>query len=170
MEISAPPFIRAQLLAPAMLSVLSIVGLSLLGEILTAALPLRPGDAGWRFQVEGLVLNAVPQWALILVLVLGIGLYGDRIGVVKAGAIVCLALAVTVAVLLPFFALDFLTVRQLQTQSRLPAFQRVGIKVTGIAALLVPALVWVGVRGLAASRQVLLTEPTTGPGLVIGRP
>ena len=133
MEISAPPLIRAQLLAPAMVSLLSIVGLSLLAEILTAALPLRAGDAAWRFQAEGLVLNAAPQWAVILVLVLAIGLYADRIGVVKAGAIVCLGLAVTVAVLLPFFALDFLTVRQLQTQSRRPAFQRVGIKVAALA-------------------------------------
>jgi hypothetical protein len=170
MENRAPSTLRADLLAPAMLAVLSISGLSLAAEILTTSLPLRIGEATWRFQLEGLVLNAAPQWALILVLVLGIGLYGDRIGVVKAGAIVCLLLAVTLVVLLPFFVLDFLTVRQLQPQSRLPGFQRVGLKVTGIAALLVPPLVWAGVRGLAASRNVLLTEPTTGPGLVIGRP
>ena len=151
-------------MVPAMLAVLSISGLSLAAEILTTALPLRTGDVTWRFQLEGLVLNAAPQWALILVLVLGIGLSSDRIGVVKAGAIVCLLLAGILAVLLPLFALDFLTVRQLQTQSRLPAFQRVGIKVTGIAGLLVPALVWAGVRGLVASRNVVLTEPTTGPG------
>lgn len=170
MENSAPSSLRAHQLASAMLGVLSIIGLSLVADILTTALPLRTGDVAWRFQVEALVLNTVPQWALILMVVLAVGLHGERLGALKAGAIVCLVLAGILALLLPFFALDFLTVRHLQTQSRLPTFQRVGIKVAGIAALLVPALVWAGVRGLAASRDGRRTEWPAGPGLMIGQP
>lgn len=153
-----------------MLGVLSIIGLSLLADILTTVLPLRTSDVQWRFQAEGLVLNAAPQWALILLLVLAVGLYGERLGALKAGAIFCLALAGILAVLLPFFALDFLTVRQLQSQSRLPAFQRVGIKVAGIAVLLVPVLVWAGVRGLGTYGKARGSEKSKAPGLLVGQP
>jgi hypothetical protein len=160
---------RAHLLAPAMLGVLLVVGLSPVADILTTALPLRTSDVTWRFQVEGLVLNLAPQWALLLMLVLAVGLYGERPGAVKAGAIICLGIAAVLAVLLPFFALDFLTVRQLQTQSRLPAFQRMGVKVAGTSALLVPALVWAGVRGLGAYKKERGKEKSEGPGLVVGQ-
>lgn len=169
MKSSAPSSEPAYLLAPAMLGVLSIIGLSLVADILTTALPLRTGDVAWRFQIEALVLNTAPQWALILMVVLAVGVFGERFGALKPGAIGCLVLAVLLAVLLPFFALDFLTVRHLQTQSLLPAFQRVGIKVSAIAVLLVPGLLWAGVRGLAASRYGHRTEKSGDSGLLIGQ-
>jgi len=151
-----------------MLAVLSIIGLSLVADILTTALPLRADDVQWRFQAEGLVLNAAPQWALILLLAIAVGLYGERLGALKAVAILCLALALILAVLLPFFALDFLTVRHLQAQSRLPAFQRAGVKLAGIGALIVPGLVWIGLRALAASTLRIRRDEPTG-GLLIGQ-
>jgi hypothetical protein len=152
-----------------MLAVLSIVGLSLVADFLTTVLPLRAGDVQWRFQAEGMVLNAAPQWALILLLVLAVGLYGERFGALKAGAILCLGLALILAVLLPFFALDFLTVRHLQPQSRLSAFQRVGLRLAGIGALMVPALVWAGWRAWAAARLGLRRDERGGAGLVVGQ-
>ena len=170
MENPDTPPQRAYVLAPAMLAVLAVVGLAIAAEILTTAWPIRTNDVTWRFQLGGLILSAAPQWALILMIVLAIGVFGERVEIVRAGAVLCLALAVAVTLIVPLLTLDMLTVRHLQNQSRLPGFLRIGLKVIGIALLLVPALIWTGFRGLAAAKHIKRLEPTEGPGLVLGPP
>ena len=169
-NLPASPF-RAHEMAPAMIGVLAVIGLSLVADVVIGAVPFRTDDPSWRFQVAGQILNTAPQLALLLMLALGVGLYAERFGVLKWGAIACLVLAALLALLLPFFALDFLTVRHLQNQSRLSGFLRMGLRLAGIAGLLMLGLVWAGIRGVVVARSALpLGEPTEGPGIVIGQP
>jgi len=169
METASAASSRAQQAAPAILGVLAIVILAMLGDVLANAMPFRPGDVAWRYQIAGFLMTIAPQLALVLMLILAVGFYGDRLGAVKAAAIVCLMLAGTLALLLPFFALDFLTVRHLQSQSRLSAFQLSSVKLAGTSALLVPALAWAGLRGVRASRVKADSKASQGPGLLIGQ-
>lgn len=169
MENEANSRFRAHDLAPALLAMLGVVALVPVADILLNALPLRLSDEGWRFQIESQILNAAPQWALILLVVLALGSLAERPGALKAGALLCFVLAAALVVALPLFALDFLTMRKLQPQTRIPSFQRAGFKLAGIGALLVPVLFWGGVRGLRAARKESLSAESAGPALVIGQ-
>jgi hypothetical protein len=97
----------------------------------------------------------------------GIAVLSARRVTLKTAAITAIVLAVAVTVALPFFGLDFITQRHLQTQARLPGFDREAMRLAGSTVLLVPFLLWAGVRGIAAARKDPTSEFDAERGLAV---
>lgn len=164
------PATRIEILTPAILAVLVVIAAITLSTVVAAALPVRIGEAQWRFQTLAVFLSAGPQLALLLMLIAGLAVLGRRRATVQTTAIVTIVLAVLLALAVPFFGLDFLTQRHLQSQLRLGAFDREGLRLAGSTAVLVPLLVWAGVRGLAAGRKDPSSEHDVERGIAVTQP
>jgi hypothetical protein len=144
-------------MAPAASALLGILWVIEAINVVAASMPIRFAEAQWRFQFLAILLAAGPQLALLLGVICGIAVLTARRVTLKIAAITAVALAVALIIALPFFGLDFLTQRHLQTQVRLPGFDREAMRLAGSTALLVPFLLWTGVRGIAAARK----DPTS---------
>ena len=160
---------RAENLIPAAIALLAVICLIGISSLAVAAWPFAFGELQWRFQVAVLLLSSVPQLTLLLTVISGAGVYGGHHRSVRAASVAFLALAAVLIVIVPFFALDFLTRRHLQPQNSLPTFTREGLRLGATTALLVPFLIWAGIRGWVASRPDPSGEPGVGHGLVVGQ-
>lgn len=164
---SLAPATRIDILTPAILAVLVMITFIALGTVVVSAMPFRIGEAQWRFQALAVFLAAGPQLALLLMLIAVLAVHGRQRATVQATAIVTIVLAALLTIAIPFFGLDFLTQRHLQSQLRIGAFDREGLRLAGSAAALVPFLLWAGVRGLTAGRKDPTSEHDTERGLAV---
>jgi hypothetical protein len=103
-----------------------LIGASLtlipLFDAVMSAMPLRPGDVGWRFGFEGLMSRAImtPMLGLLIVLVCATAFEHRR--VVRVVAILAAVAAASSLILIVFFALDALTLRRQVRPDTLRAF------------------------------------------------
>ena len=80
-------------------------------------------------------------------------------------------LGAVLVITLPFFALDFLSVRHLQRQDVMAAFTREGLRLGAAGGLLALGSMWAGLRGIAVSKRDPNTEETSvGHGLIVAQP
>jgi hypothetical protein len=71
---------RAQMVISSVLAVLVIATLSPVADAMVPAFPLATSEVRWRFQVFGTLLAALPQLALLLATIVGVGiLAGHRV-------------------------------------------------------------------------------------------
>ncbi|MES2124536.1 MAG: hypothetical protein V4503_07575, partial [Gemmatimonadota bacterium] len=126
---------RAQALIPALVTLLVVATLSPFADVILPRFPLPIGEVQPRFQFFGLLLAAGPQIAALLALTATVSLFGGyRIGLRIAAAIAIVVGALFV-ILVPLFALDFLTVRRQVNQDMLHGFDMAAMK-TGATAFL----------------------------------
>ena len=166
------PF-RVETLAPSLIGLLVLSCVQPLVVIATTAMPYAPDDPIWRGRLYALLLGTAPQLGVCLVLIAAIGIFSERYAPVRWSAIAALAIA---ALLVPILMLDALDVIQIQQQVPLDLLRRYrinGLQTWFFGAIMVPTLVWVGIRGLQAGKKapemdisdalLLNKEPLPGP-------
>jgi hypothetical protein len=170
MQASAP-FLstRAQSVVTAVLTVLALAAVSPLADALVPAFPLATGEVRWRFQVFGTLIAALPQLALLLAAIAGIGmLAGNRLAV-RGVAVAAIALAVMSLILLPLFGLDFIEMRRLVPLDRKATFDTASMKTGLFGGLFLLVLAYLGIKAWPASAREKTTERKEGQGLVVGQ-
>lgn len=160
---------RAQLVISAVIAVLAVATLSPLADAMVPAFPLATGEVRWRFQVFGTVLAALPQLALLLASIAGVGILAGHRLAVRGAAVAALLLAVVSLVLLPLFALDFLEMRRLIPIDRKATFDMAAMKTGLFGGLFMLVLAYLGFRGWPASAKEDTTQRKEGQGLVVGQ-
>jgi hypothetical protein len=146
-------------------------------DVISRILPLRVGDTAWRIGSVGIVALSVPT--LVLALLIGgvTAWYLQHRVLLRVMAVACLAAAVVMVGVLPFFALDVLELRRLVQPEARPSFHfamgRAALTVL-LTALLLGWTGWAGWRASAAgSRSVPAREKAmsrSGSGMLVGRP
>lgn len=161
---------RAQALIPALVTLLVVTTLSPFADVVLPRMPLPLGEVQPRFQLFGLLLAAAPQVVLMLVVTAATALFGGyRLGV-RIAAIFAMVSAVLFVVLVPLFALDFLTVRRQVNQEMLHGFDMAAMKTGATAFLLGLLLAWAGVLAFKVSvKEESTGRKTKGQGLVVGQ-
>ncbi len=169
MRVPTPLSARSQFVVSAALAVLTLAACSPLADVMVQGLPLATGEVRWRFQTFGTLLAALPQLALILATVAGVGsLAGHRVAV-RGASVAALVLAMVAIALLPFFALDFVEMRRLVPMDRKPTFDRATMKTGLFGGLFVLMLAYLGWMGWQASTKEKTTQRKEGQGLVVGQ-
>jgi hypothetical protein len=169
MSAPTPLSARAQTAIAAVIAVLAIATLSPLADAMVPAFPLATGEVRWRFQVFGTLLAALPQLALLLASIIGLGtLAGHRVAV-RGAAFAALAIALFSLLLLPFFGLDFLEMRRLVPLDRKGTFDMASMKTGLFGGLFFLALSYLGWMGWQSSTKEKTTERKEGQGLVVGQ-
>ena len=161
---------KAQALIPALVTLLVVATLSPFADVVLPRMPLQLGEVQPRFQVFGLLLAAGPQVAMLLVVMAATSLFGGyRLGV-RISAVLSVVAAALYVVLVPLFALDFLTVRRQVNQEALRSFDMAAMKTGATAFLLALLLAWAGVLAFKASvNEEAGGRKTKGQGLVVGQ-
>lgn len=160
---------RAQALIPALVTLLVVATLSPFADVVLPRMPLPLGEIQPRFQLFGLLLAAGPQVASLLVVTAATSLFGGyRLGV-RVAAILSVLSAVLFIVLVPLFALDFLTVRRQVNQEMLHGFDIAAMKTGATAFVLALLLAWAGVLAFKASVKEESARKSKGQGLVVGQ-
>lgn len=160
---------RAQAIVPALLVLLAVVAISPLADVLVPNFPPRTGELQWRFRAFGMYLAAMPQMALILAVIIGVGLHTAHRGAVRAASILALLLAVIALPLLAFFALDFIQMRRIVPLDSRRTFDLAAMKTGFFAGLFGLVLIWVGFRAFQASVLEKSERRSKGQGLVVGQ-
>jgi hypothetical protein len=163
------PAARAQKLIPAAMSVLAAIGVVGLVAVAVAAWPFAPGEMRWRVQAIATLLTAVPQLAFLLAMISVAGVYAGQHSAVRAAAISFFVLSGALIVLVPLFALDFMSVRHLLTQPAVAGVTHEGVRVGVSTAFLIPFMIWAASKGWAASKPDPDAERGEGHGLIVGR-
>ena len=151
-DLPSQPF-RVQTLAPALVVVLLIATLQPLVVIITTSMPLSFEDVAWRVRFYALLLGSTPQLSFCLVLLAGIGLFGERHLTVRLASIAALLLGIA---LIPLIIIDALDVLQLQARvpmDQLKAYRISALQAWAMVAMLIPALIYMGIRGIQAGRK-----------------
>ena len=169
MSAPAPLSARAQTVIAAVIAVLAVAALSPVADAMVPAFPLATGEVRWRFQVFGTVLAALPQLALLLASIAGLGtLAGHRIAV-RGASLAALLIAIVALALLPFFGLDFIEMRRLVPIDRKGTFDMATMKTGLFGGLFVLVLAYLGWMGWQASTKEKITQRKEGQGLVVGQ-
>ena len=168
-----PPFLtpagRAEELIPTVLALLVVY---LIGGVVAFPLsiwPLDVVDVSWRERAGEVYLMTMPPLVFTIVIMLIAGVYAGQHRSVRIGGVVLLVLAALTTLMLPFFFLDFLSVRHLQQQEALDAFTRNALRLGATGALLVPFLIFAGRKAWFAGRPQPGAELGQGHGLVVGQ-
>ena len=171
-ELPSQPF-RVQTLGPALVLVLVIATIQPLAVIAVSTMPFSFEDAGWRVRLYSLLLGSTPQLAFCLVLLASVGLFAELHRVVRWTAMTALLLGILLIPLVIADALDVIEVQQRVPLDQLRQYRINAIESWGLVALLIPALIWMGRRGLQAGRKappldvddalLLDKEPLPGP-------
>jgi len=165
------PAARAQKLVPAALAALGAICVVGTASLVVGVWPFAFGEVQWRVQTVAVVLSAVPQFTLLLTLISVAGVFVGQHRAVRAAAVAFFVLAALLTLLVPVFALDFLTQRHLQNLSTVPAYTRDGLRIGASAAFLIPFMLWAGRRGWTESRKDPEgDESGAGHGLIVGQP
>ncbi len=164
------PAARAEKLMPAALAVLGAICIVGTVSLVAGLSPFAPGEVQWRVQMGAAVLSAVPQLTLLLTLISVVGVMVGQHRAVRLAAVAFFVLAAVIAALLPIFALDFLSQRQVQSLSAVTGYTRDGLRVGAAAGFLVPFMLWTGTRGWVAGRKDTEGEAGSGYGLIVGQP
>jgi len=163
---------KALALIPALVAGLCILILSGLADLFISSWPPRLSEGGWRFRAFGQILAQAPQLTLLAVLLVLAGLVGAFRPAIRGAAVLAMVLAVISAILVPFFALDFLQQRRLVQIAQRTMYDRAAMKTGALALLLVPFLLWVGWRSWQASavpKEASRSRKTKGDGLIVGQ-
>ncbi len=161
-----------QALIPALVALLVVVTLSPFADVILPRTPLQLGEVQVRFQLFGLLLAAAPQVVTVLVLTATTALLGGYRFGLRVSAVIAVATAVLYVVLVPLFALDFLTVRRQVNQGALHGFDMAAMKTGATAFLLALLLLWMAVLAFraAVNEEAAGGKPRTkGQGLVVGQ-
>ncbi len=171
--IPTPPHLtpagRAEELIPAILAVLVVLCLGGIVALVVLIWPFDFGEVTWRERAGEIYLTTVPPLALLLSIILVAGVYAGQHRAVRVAGGVFFVLAALTTVMLPFFMLDFLAIRHLQSQEGVDSFIRNGVRLGGTGGLLVPFMVWVGRKAWFAGRPQPGGELVEGHGLVVGQ-
>ena len=163
---------KAQALIPALVTLLVVATLSPFADVILPRMPLRLGEVQARFQVFGLLLAAGPQVAALLVLTAATSLFGGyRLGL-RIAAVLSLVAGAMYVVMVPLFALDFLTVRRQVNQDALGGFDMAAMKTGATAFLMALLLILIAVLAMkaAVNEEAGAGKPRTkGQGLVVGQ-
>ncbi|MEP6591355.1 MAG: hypothetical protein ABJC19_09245 [Gemmatimonadota bacterium] len=161
---------RAQALIPALVSLLVVATLSPFADVILPRLPLPFGEIQPRFQFYGLLLASAPQVATLLAVTAAVSLFGGyRLGL-RIAALLAVVVGAIMVILVPLFALDFLTVRRQVNQDLLHGFDMAAMKTGATAFLLALLMIWVAVLAFKASAKDEATpRKTKGQGLVVGQ-
>lgn len=162
-------FARAEKLIPAALALLWAICVVGIAGLAVGVWPFALGDVQWRVQTAAVVLSAVPQFTLLLTLISVAGVTVGQHRAVRTAAVAFFVLAALLTLLVPVFALDFLTQRHLQAVSAVDAYTRDGLRIGASAALLIPFMLWAGRRGWTAGRKDPGAEVGEGHGLIVGQ-
>jgi hypothetical protein len=164
------PGFRAQILAPALIGIVIVAFMQPLVVITTSSMPMHFDDASWRLHFSSLLLGAAPQLAAELVLISAIGLYAGGWKAIRRVALVALVLGVALVPLLLFNALDVIQVRHVVPEDRQAAYDMNAAQTLLMGALMVPALLWAGYRGMRVGRGNSSEAITADDGLVVPVP
>ncbi len=164
---------RVQTLAPVLIIVLVIATLQPLLVIFTTTMPWTFEDIGWRVRFYGFLLGSTPQLAFCLVLLSCVALFSEQHRAIRVASITALLLGV---LLIPLVMLDVLDVTEMQAQvsmDQLRQYRITALQSWAMVAVLIPALIVMGLRGLKAGRKppridtedalLLDKEPLPGP-------
>ncbi|MGH7522804.1 MAG: hypothetical protein ACREK8_00670 [Gemmatimonadales bacterium] len=160
---------RVRVLFPVLIAIVAVVGLSLAGDLLLVILPIRGGDVQWRFLVLGTFLGLAPQLAILLVVAMGVAIVGAMHGVIRVTAAMAFVLAIVVIVMMPFFLLDFLTMRRMVNEANKQRTDLTTLKTALFGGWIALMFLWVGIRGWQAGRRDEVAQRVQGEGLVVGR-
>ncbi len=159
--------LRVKLLVPALVAVLVFSILQPIAVIVTAILPAHVDEAGWRFQLFGILLGAAPQISVALASIAIVGLFSERYLALRGAAIGALLLGALLIPVLILDALDFLQMRRYVTIDQLRSFDLRTLQSAGTGAVLALLLFWFGRRALQAGKRPEMVE--LKDGLVINR-
>lgn len=162
---------RAQSIAPALVVLLSLVALSAVVDMVLMNLPLQMDDPRWRFAAFGRLLTSAPQFTLLLAVISAIGLLGGERRPVRTSAAIMIVLGAVVVLLAPFLGLDWLTVRRQVNVDARRNFDLTAAKTLVFGLLMVPFLIWAGIRGLKATAMPKGADrqKEKGEGLIVGQ-
>ena len=146
---------RINTFLPAIFGVLVVVFVTHFAGIVVRTVPMQPGDPRWRLASGAVLLGATPETVFILMGMAMAALMGGYFAAARWTAIASLIFGGFLLALLPFFALDFLSQRRLQRMDVLPVFTRDGLHLVAVSGLLGLSLVWAGMRGIRATRQLV---------------
>ena len=146
------PAARAEKVIPAAIAVLAAICLVGVLSLAEAAWQPAVGDVLWRVKFEATTLTAMPQLAFLLTMISVAGVYAGKHRAVRTAAAAFFALAAGLIVMVPAFALDFLSARHMQPQSVIDSFTRDGLRLGATTALLIPFLGWAGIKAWSASK------------------
>jgi hypothetical protein len=164
------PAARAEKLIPAVLFVLAAICATGLVSLAVAAWPFAFGEIQWRVHFEATTLTAMPQLAFLLAMISVAGVYAGKHRAVRAAAAAFFALAGGLVVMVPAFALDFMSARHMQPQTTIDSFTREGLRLGAATAFLIPFLAWAGAKAWSAGKPDSVSRRAEGHGLVVGRP
>jgi hypothetical protein len=164
------PAARAQRFAPALITMLLIVLLVGFSTLVVSSWPLQLGELQWRFRNMAVLLSTLPQICFLTTAVCVVAVHAGEHRMVRIMSIAALIFGAFIVVCLPFFALDFLSVRHLQPQDTVANFTREAIRLGIAATFLALGLIWLGKQGLPVSKRDPDSEETAvGHGLIVAQ-
>lgn len=139
-------------------------------DAMTRTLPVRPGEAAWRFGSLGLVLNSLVTPVLGLAVAAGVSLFLGQRTVLRTWSVMAWVGAAFTLILLATFVLDFLELRGTVTAGARGGFDALGAKTAISSGLGLFALIGVAAGSGRAARQMHSgSRRSDRPDLVIGK-
>lgn len=161
---------RAQEFAPAIITLLTLVMIVGFSSLVLMMVPIEFGDTQWRFRSAAMLLTTAPQISFLFAMIAVVAVHSGEHRVVRVAAIGAIVLAAVIVTVVPFYALDFLAIRHLQSQEALGPFTREGLRLSGAGVLLSVGLVWAGIRGVRVSMpDEGADRKGTGHGLIVAQ-
>ena len=161
---------RLQALIFPIMVLLGILVLSGLADVAMGSLPLSFGEVQWRWRMlGGLIATGLAQ-SPMLAIIAGLGVLANHRQAVRisSGAILLLGIIMILAVLM--FPLDYITVRRLFPVGQVHTYDLSAAKGLGFGVIVALVDLWLGWRGLQASKRKDTTaKRDVGDGLIVGR-
>jgi hypothetical protein len=160
---------RVQSFFPLLIVAAALIALSVFGDALVTVYPFHGDDIQWRFATFLGLLTMAPQLTLIVVILAAVAVVGALRGALRGTAVFAFACAAMLILIMPFFALDFLTVRRLvpEANKRHADYQMLKAVVAG--GVFAVMLLWMGWRGWQLSAKAPTGVRAPGEGLVVGQ-
>lgn len=114
--------------------------------------PFRLGEVRWRFGAVGLMSGAVLGTIFGLVWIMAVAAVLDHRRTLRTTAVVCLAMALVLAVVAVFFGLDFLQVRSGVNPNYRGALDLTVLRAMAVLGLSILTATWLGIGGWRSTR------------------
>lgn len=114
--------------------------------------PFRLGEVRWRFGAVGLMSGAVVGVLLGLMLIMAVAAILDHRRTLRAASVVCMVMALVLALVAVAFGLDFLQVRSTVNPNFRSGLDLTVLRAMAIIGLSIPAAVGLGIGGWRSTR------------------
>lgn len=151
------PFVKALYPVGALLIIAAV------SEPILQIWPFRLGEVRWRFGAVGLMSGAVLGTIFGLVWIMAVAAILDHRRTLRAGAVVCLLMAVVLAAVAVFFSLDFLQVRSSVNPNFRGALDLTVLRAMAVLGLSILAATGLGIGGWRSTRVSGRTQSGKAP-------